>query len=77
MCVCVYPCTYIHMDKVIITIRLSNIVINIVLLFLAPIDKMKEVLRRTVSEAKAAISKVSNYQCVKDTCIVNYHSYIV
>ena len=52
-------------------IWLSSIIINDVLLVLAPIDKMKEVLIRTVSEAKAAISKVWMYSNVSDACIID------
>lgn len=52
-------------------IWLLSIIINDVLFILAPIDKMKEVLRRTVSEAKAAISKVLMYSNVSDACIVD------
>ena len=44
--------------------------------FTAPNDKMKDILKRTVSEAKSAISKVQLYNNTHTCHMYNVHEYI-
>ena len=50
-----------HVNLVYADLLYTCVVHIIILSCVAPNDKMKEVLRRTVSEAKASISKVHTY----------------